>query len=97
MRYWTLDDLSRGHGMTADMIKKCVKGASARKSEHRASWQGWTRNRHMRSEVSMPVWLYLQPAFQKEFFPEEADEHERVKALERLKSDSRFRSFVTHD
>lgn len=97
MRYWTIEELAQGKGMPEDVIKRCVKSAESKRSAHRMANNGWTRNKRMRSEVEVPLWLYLQPEFQKEFFPEEADEHERVKALEKLKRDSRFRKFVTHD
>lgn len=93
IKHWTLEDLSKGRGMPQGLIKKCVKNANIRRQQHMDS-RGWTKNKHMRSEVRLPTWLYLQPEFQNRYFPEQADEHEKAKALEKLKKD--FPIFVTH-
>lgn len=95
MKYFTVEELAQGKGMTQNMIKKCVQNANVRKSQHRDSWNGWTKNKRMRSEVRIPTWLYLQPAIQEKYFPENADEHEKAKGLEMFKRD--FPRFVTHD
>ena len=95
MKCWTLNDLAMGRGMPPSMIRKIVQSSKIRKQQHRYSWNGWTKNKRMRSEVRIPTWLYLQPEFQKNYFPENADEHEKSKALERLKRD--FPAFKTYD
>ena len=95
-KFWTLDDLAKGRMFSQSAIKKCVSNAQNRRLIHKTSgWNGWTKNKSMRSEVRMPVALYLQPEIQKRYFPEGADEHEKNKALERLKKD--FPAFKTHD
>src|SRR3990167_3258551 len=88
VKYWSLDDLARGKLFSLSFIKKAVKNANVRRQQHTFDgWKGWTKNKRMKSEWRGPVALYLQPEFQKKYFPEEADEHEKVKAIERLKRD----------
>ena len=94
-RFMSLEDLAKGRMFSPSMLKKVVNNANHRRSEHRLMGrQGWTKDKHMRSEVRIPTHFYLNPDFQKKYFPE-ADEHEKVKALERLKRD--YPIFVTHD
>ena len=87
-KWWSLDDLAKGKMFSQKFINKVLKNVAGRRQEHRYSgWNGWTKKKDMRHETSIPVELYLQPEFMKKYFPEKADEHEKVKALEQLKRD----------
>lgn len=83
-------------GLTPSKVKRCIESANQRRAEHRYSWGGWTKNRHMKAYARIPLQLYLQPEFMKRYFPEGTDA-DKEKALEKLKSDARFRKFITHD
>jgi hypothetical protein len=96
VKYWSLDDLAKGKMFSPSFLKKCITNAVRRRQQHRhAGNRGWTWDKKMRSEVRIPTELYLQPEFQKKYFPEGADEHEKAKALEALKRD--YPVFCTHD
>lgn len=94
-RFWSLEELAKGMPFSRSWIKKTIQKANfARQMNYFSGWKGWTKNKHMRHEARIPQTLFLQPNFQKEYFPEEADEHEKVKALERMKKD--YPEYVTY-
>ena len=93
IRNWSLDELAKGKMFSQSMIKKIVSAASLRRRQHIDS-KGWTKNKRMRSELRIPTALYLQPEFQKRYFPDGADEATKNRCIEQLKRD--FPLFVTH-
>ena len=94
-KWWSLDDLARGKMFSGKMIKKILKHVDNRRKEHRyGGWGGWTPDKARRHETSVPIELYLQPEFQKKYFPE-ADDKDKIKALELLKRD--YPNLKAHD
>lgn len=87
-RFWSLEELAKGRPFSKDWIKNSIRKANLRREMHNSfGWKGWTKDKHMRSEMRIPLGLFIQPEFQKEYIPEQADEHEKVKALEAMKKD----------
>lgn len=101
-RYWTVADLAKGRMFSQEFIKKSINGANQRRKMHRYNgWNGWTKDKNMRSEFyyGEGSYLYLliqnNPELKDKYDPDGADAHEKAKALERLKNDLPY--LKTHD
>ena len=85
-----LEELARAQGMGDSQIKRVIRNSNRnahimnlRRQDHRDANRGWDGKKNMRAEAGMSVAEYL--LLQNRYFPDGAEEHERVKLLEELK------------